>query len=1041
MILDIILRNNGLQSLPLPLWKLRVDDNDYKKLKAELRAAFDQRCPFRVAKEAALYYALWWSMEYEGGAPSREIIARDLGIENQADVLYNYAKKGLSQLRIPPIVREGRTHRFRTLLLQGGLPVKSIKAGNNKANYRAFLEGLIKYASEVGIDYEDVSFIDLLPCKNRLAPTFRTPEIYELSLQIVEDLINSSEDEDGGLLSAIFDKSTIRTFKDISKAPKQHKAEKRLFNVDWQLRKNEDNISLHYQIAIPQRINVLHTDENIGNQFEISVFINHKEVAKYVRTLPDNDGNTFFIKHRGRNELHGEWQEDSGILIRLSGNGYQQDIKIPPVPDFSRPVVLWGKGENWNLKKKQEDDDTNAILLLDESEWKFCETNQSQSIKFNDKCALWFEFDKSVKLINNSTGEEVEFDNSPSLYRYEVYNTHEVIHSKKHKLITSTSRFKFFYIIGDEEDVTKNVNIFYRNRQSGWVEYNRRNNVIPTGVIDMKFVYPNNKIEYAKFFNIGNLSVSYEKQSANSGVIRFEQWAAGIIQPVVPQQGIEIERITDRSWEFVRDTGSRHFASEAEFRISIEQDGFTSILVPAPFKGAVITDLNGVIVERGSTVALHSLWQYQCKILGKEYANVTIYHNKNIHNKRTISLHLDKLTTTPLSFFEEVINNLFILFGSDHTDYNSFVTLSVEDVSVDIKPFNICVDKCIWGEEQKVCFSTPADIEKLYALKVECDYPDEIDIVELIKKDDGYYVPENSELKGFICFSDANSRDRVRPTYLSLSPETSSMEERITAMRKELSISRFIDDIWYKVAVYFQLLVDNNLPFTVIDYFRVIAESPLLMVKMAIILLDRKIDSKIRIKGLSQFENDFAMAWHWIDNQTWEEGFNNFILRKYDDIKEFYVSDIVKQSLNTDTDTAANIRKLVAGSDVVRINDFNEQSFINNYMQKIGLNNLDDILIRENDWIIYPRINKKWQDLFHQEYGAAIRNFLWTPAKAALSAMGKDEDSDGNKNLLWMKKHEIERRIMFYYWKLLPDEYNKMFEAMLEKISYRLNNQ
>jgi hypothetical protein len=211
---DEIIKAHGYSNgnTPLPLWKLSLSKEEYDALKQVLRDAFaNGKQLFRIAKEAALYYAYWWSKEYVGGGrdnvPSMERIASELGIGGSyGKELFCWAKRGLSQLRISPIIRNGRSQYFRTLLLQGGLPLKSIEEGNNNANYCAFLEGLIKYTNEVNIDYEDITFIDYLPCKNRLAPSFQTHEIYELSLQIVEDLRKNEEaSEYGTLLSAIFD--------------------------------------------------------------------------------------------------------------------------------------------------------------------------------------------------------------------------------------------------------------------------------------------------------------------------------------------------------------------------------------------------------------------------------------------------------------------------------------------------------------------------------------------------------------------------------------------------------------------------------------------------------------------------------------------------------------------------------------------------------------------------------------------------------------------------------------------------------------------
>ena len=52
--------------------------------------------------------------------------------------------------------------------------------------------------------------------------------------------------------------------------------------------------------------------------------------------------------------------------------------------------------------------------------------------------------------------------------------------------------------------------------------------------------------------------------------------------------------------------------------------------------------------------------------------------------------------------------------------------------------------------------------------------------------------------------------------------------------------------------------------------------------------------------------------------------------------------------------------------------------------------------------------------------------------------MGEDVDKDGNK-LLWLPGNEIQRRIIFYFWKLNPQAYTELYLVMVKKINYRLN--
>lgn len=430
---DAILKKRELREASLPLWKLQLSDEEFAEVKQELREVFiTEKQLFRIAKEAALYYANWWSREYLGGShdntPSREKIAVDLGIKKeQSKELYYWAKRGLSQLKIAPVVRNGRTHRFRTLLMQGGLPLNSLKNGNNKANYGAFFEGLIKYTNEVSVDYEDISFIDFLPCRNRLSPSYQTADFYELNLLIIEDFREKGEDSEyWELISAIFDLkeghedvSVQRIKKLLNEKKEKNDNRLRSFSIDWNIRKSEQEAILYYTLSIPQKIKQGDIVEMLRNQYEFSLFLNNKEVAKYNRTSPDDDGNVFFVKVRGKNNLTEQCINNTDIVVRLSSNGFFQELSYP-TPDFSEPIQLTGFDNVWYVKKKRAENSANAVLLLKSSDWEITTSENPTAITLFGQEAFWTEDKEFVTLKNKSTNETLTFDNTPYLYQYKT---------------------------------------------------------------------------------------------------------------------------------------------------------------------------------------------------------------------------------------------------------------------------------------------------------------------------------------------------------------------------------------------------------------------------------------------------------------------------------------------------------------------------------------------------------------------------------------------------------------------------------------------
>lgn len=1050
---DAILKKRELRETVLPLWKLQLSDDEFAEIKQELREAFTtEKQLFRIAKEATLYYANWWSREYLGGSrdntPSREKIAADLGIKKeQSNDLYYWAKRGLSQLKIAPIVRNGRTHRFRTLLMQGGLPLNSLKKGNNKANYGAFFEGLIKYTNEVNVDYDDISFIDYLPCRNRLSPSFQTADFYELNLLIIEDFRERGEESEyWELISAIFGREEARGDISVQRIKKllNEKKDKnnnriRSFSIDWSIRKSEIEASLYYTLSIPHKIKQVDVAEMLQNQYELSVFLNNKEVAKYNKTVADSNGDVFFMKVRGKEELTEKCINNTDVIVRLSSDGYFQELSYP-TPDFSEPILLTGLENVWYVKKKKEEDSANAVLLLKNSDWVITTPENQTTITFYGQEVSWVEDKELILLKNKITDETLTFDNTPYLYRHDVFQQLE-IKSKNRKLINSKVKFRVVYTIEDTF-VNKGFEIYFRTKQGLWTTYTN-SDCLPTGLLYFKFMYPDGKSEYVKFFNIGNLSVNYSEQSANSGVLAIANWNGSFL-PINGDPSIEkVEKIVDDKWRFFRNTESRHYAADIPFKITDWQDSSADILLAVPFKGIIVAEFSGNSIDNRSTIALHSLYRYKCLVFGENRVNVTIYHNKNEHNQRNFTYTLDQKNIIPLSDFNESIKNLFTLFGTDHTDYDAYVTIKFNDaLTIAVRPFNLTIDRNKWNVNKTIKLDKDTEIEYLHAMKVDCDYSDEIAVFELEKQGDDFVLPNNiGECNGIIVFSnDSDSVDKVRPTFLGITQNVTAFDERLNSIRAEIADARFIDDIWDKIAVYFRLLTSNNLPLKTIDYFRIIADSPLSMAKLALVLLDSKnnLTSEERKKGLLAFESEFALAWHWLDISTWEQ-VHEWYRRKFDDKFDYYIQDILANSLQISFDEARQLYGSVTNNTQSEDCIINEQKHILEYTKYVDIQSEDWLSRDEHNWIVYPKLPRNWQNLFSQEYGAAVRTFLWGGAKAALSAMGEDKDDADNK-LLWKPENEIQRRIMFYFWKLTPETYTKLFLGMVKKINYRLNH-
>ena len=180
---SLLSKNNLSSHDGRPLWKYFLTETDFEELRKTLSFATSYHIDNR---DAALYYAEWWKRNYDGGSPRKESVFDSIGGNikyyfNYND-FYKIAKKGGQMLGVKWIVKQN-TLRFKTLLLQGGLPLAHISA--NQGGYLDFLLAVLEEQPET---IED--FIFQPHIVNHLPVSSRNDTIYENCFEIVRSILN-----------------------------------------------------------------------------------------------------------------------------------------------------------------------------------------------------------------------------------------------------------------------------------------------------------------------------------------------------------------------------------------------------------------------------------------------------------------------------------------------------------------------------------------------------------------------------------------------------------------------------------------------------------------------------------------------------------------------------------------------------------------------------------------------------------------------------------------------------------------------------------
>jgi hypothetical protein len=129
---ESILEKRNLTECPLPLWKLKITDEEYDELKTllEKRTHFLSDEPFKLyRKECALFFAEYWRREYKDGKHSKQMVYDALESTrrsvNFCSDFYYQAIKGAKVLGIEQY-DGGRADPLNSMLYQGGLPMSLV---------------------------------------------------------------------------------------------------------------------------------------------------------------------------------------------------------------------------------------------------------------------------------------------------------------------------------------------------------------------------------------------------------------------------------------------------------------------------------------------------------------------------------------------------------------------------------------------------------------------------------------------------------------------------------------------------------------------------------------------------------------------------------------------------------------------------------------------------------------------------------------------------------------------------------------------------
>jgi hypothetical protein len=851
----LLQRNNLSKHDGRPLWKYFLNNEDFEKLVKELKFA----SPLVIdPRDVTLYYAEWWKKNYHGGKPSKQEIFSTLKSNIRFDLdhedFFKLAVTGARMLGVKWISKQNTLY-FRTLLLQGGLPLTHIS--ENQGKYQNFLLAVLEEQPETIEDFIfKTHIIDLLPISSQ------NDIIYENCFEIVKSILKDENIYDD-LLSS--NEALISITKNLKIRKQQLERKQRLSKPKnyWLLSFKKEKIAITLRIGLADT----YSSESLSNilGFEVTgkeyQFYVNEELICVFRKMINGDFKTDWYQLQNH-----EWNGESNLpytYVIKDGEKHEVTDFIETIPNLIEPS-LWSRfsDNEWRLVKGNGTSNKEAAVLFP-SDWYSNQLSMQLSL-YNDQLS-WLTFEGEIEIVNQ---QEVR------KYRSEVSSFEWTIVSQKPTWINRSSipvvTNKPNIIIYDENDKKLPDNkskIWLRKHNSveSWEELSRLSN-IPLGCIDVK-IEKDDLIAYDMFFNLGNLRARYVHKAIDDAVIEITNMDSFEFK----LDETQIVKIQQDSNKFSLKVNTEYSKIPNGIKGSVGHRNQKKLYfeMASPFEGMAITNADGKIIAEQDKLTLANL--YGLRILCTPNSGTILRIKNRLKTEVIITKEIKESTQPVISFIDE-IKRLYYL--ADAMDYKNKVCLELiegrNSKTYEITGFShtLNVDEQF---QNSVNLHLSEDDLDLYAIPLTSN-SEGTDLIPLVRNELSYSIPKTEITSQFIIISSKVNGKQLMPRFVNTAEdfEGISKEERINNFHSQLLEENFESLIWKQLLNYFNICVKNDIPFSTFDQLRAISRSSKVAARafLFIGINNEETDYFIQ-KAIPEMEKDLGFCFHWIKKEDW----------------------------------------------------------------------------------------------------------------------------------------------------------------------------
>ncbi len=632
-----------------PIWKLRINDEEYEAIKTLLREHEHNLTSYSL--EAMIFYAEWWKRDYKDGIPSKEDAAKVIGFTSKESTkkLFKVANQRLNAKLYYILGKsEGKKNLyFRTLLFQGGLQLNYIKANldNPQSNIVAFFKALVKALAEdkafrneaekalakdeaLRNDAEKALAKVVNERVNRIGKEVKlTPDkinlLREMALKTALGVVLEDEEwfpfddktnELGELMRKLHHENNRST------------PRKQELSLIWQWQCDADTplrVLLHAPKQLPAHLicdeNGTRLDHETCNSFRLVV--DGQEVAKYDYSsdLSTKEKPIYHLISDIRPaKVTTQTQQSMVEVVAQCDNRQRITLQVPGnlLPDFSYPQVWTGTDQEGLYQTKGQKRRAKSLILFDAEEWEVADATRAN---IGETTIGAIEFSERIVLHHRSSGEEVHFENQFTPYKVSIWGSYlPWIEQSSALLLTSRPDIRVY----DEEGnrVSKQAyTCFFRQEPQSTHACNNdewkpltRQSILPLGRLGFKVIFPDQHEEIVHAYSIGDLR--FETQKADTRRIDLAVLGGGelVVKPL-EQEGMKATPTGEgesRRW-CIESNNPNTPPATCTFEISSPGHRPVKVSIPLQFKGRLLAHIDGRTVAPESILSLYNLMNFK----------------------------------------------------------------------------------------------------------------------------------------------------------------------------------------------------------------------------------------------------------------------------------------------------------------------------------------------------------------------------------------------------------------------------------------------